>query len=288
MAVVDGLGAAIKDGSFVETASAASTASTAKAGDAMDKDAFLQLLVAQMKYQDPLEPTSNTEYISQYATFSELEQMQNMSASMELSRASSYVGQEVVIRTTLSSGEVQEINGVVEYVIYENNKAMVSVDGALYSASDIYATKSAQYSTAVELATAFVDTMDAMPSVDNLSLSDEEVVENLREGFNNMTKYQQSMIPAELISKLQEYVDRMAILNFKKDVDDMPGADELTLDDEEKVTELNTKFGHMTEEQQELIPRSLRDKLAEAVARIDTLKEEAAAAITGETDGAAV
>lgn len=288
MAVVDGLGAVIKDGSFVETASAASTASTAKAGDAMDKDAFLQLLVAQMKYQDPLEPTSNTEYISQYATFSELEQMQNMSASMELSRASSYVGQEVVIRTTLSSGEVQEIEGVVEYVIYENNKAMVSVDGALYSASDIYATKSAQYSTAVELATAFVDTMDAMPSVDNLSLSDEEVVENLREGFNNMTKYQQSMIPAELVTKLQEYVDRIAILNFKKDIEDMPSAGELTLDDEEKVNELNTKFGHMTEEQQELIPRSLRDKLAEAVAQIDTLKEEAAAAITGEADGAAV
>ena len=41
-------------------------------GGEMDKDAFLQLLVAQMKYQDPLEPTSNTEYVSKYATFSEL------------------------------------------------------------------------------------------------------------------------------------------------------------------------------------------------------------------------
>ncbi len=280
MALVDGLGAAIKEGSLVETASAASASSANKAGDVMDKDAFLQLLVAQMKYQDPLEPTSNTEYISQYATFSELEQMQNMSASMELSRASSYVGQEVVIRTTLSTGEVQEIEGVVEYVVYENNKAMVSVDGALYSASDIYATKSAQYSTAVELATAFVDAMEAMPSVDDLTLSDADVVENLREGFNNMTKYQQSMIPTELIPKLQEYVDRMAILNFKKDVEDMPSADELTLDDEEKVSELNTMFSKMTEDQQALIPQSLREKLTELAAQIEVLKEEAAAAIT--------
>ena len=52
---------------------------TTASGNSMDKEAFLQLLVAQMKYQDPLQPTSNTEYISQYATFSELEQMQNMS-----------------------------------------------------------------------------------------------------------------------------------------------------------------------------------------------------------------
>ena len=36
---------------------------TPKDGSNLDKDAFLQLLVAQMKHQDPLEPTSNTEYI---------------------------------------------------------------------------------------------------------------------------------------------------------------------------------------------------------------------------------
>ena len=39
------------------------------AGGKLDKDAFLQLLVAQMKYQDPLEPTDNTQYVSQLASF---------------------------------------------------------------------------------------------------------------------------------------------------------------------------------------------------------------------------
>ena len=54
------------------SAAEAKANATAKGGD-LDKEAFLQLLVTQMKYQDPLEPTDNTEYVSQLATFSELE-----------------------------------------------------------------------------------------------------------------------------------------------------------------------------------------------------------------------
>ncbi|MBQ9567754.1 MAG: hypothetical protein IJR31_06740, partial [Lachnospiraceae bacterium] len=43
----------------------------------LDKQAFLKLLVAQMKYQDPMQPTDNTEYVSQLAQFSSLEAMNN-------------------------------------------------------------------------------------------------------------------------------------------------------------------------------------------------------------------
>ena len=90
--------AIIEDGKVLETQSESSIKKAAsKSG--MDKDAFLQLLVAQMKYQDPLEPTSNTEYIAQYATFSQVEQMQNMAATMELTRASSMVGKLVEVET---------------------------------------------------------------------------------------------------------------------------------------------------------------------------------------------
>ncbi len=51
--------------------------------DNLDKDAFLQLLVAQLRYQDPLEPEDNNEFIAQMAQFSTLEQMTNMTESME-------------------------------------------------------------------------------------------------------------------------------------------------------------------------------------------------------------
>ena len=55
---------------------------TTKTND-LDKDAFLQLLVAQLQNQDPLEPQDNGEFIAQMAQFSTLEQMNNMTSSMD-------------------------------------------------------------------------------------------------------------------------------------------------------------------------------------------------------------
>ena len=96
------------------------TKSVAEGKSSLDKDAFLQLLVAEMKYQDPLEPTSNTEYISQFTTFSELEQMQNMSSSMDLQRASNLVGQYVLINhENDTTGDTKQVMGKVDYVFYE-------------------------------------------------------------------------------------------------------------------------------------------------------------------------
>ena len=55
----------VVDGKIQETASSSSSlSSTTDSGNNLGKDAFLQLLVTQMKYQDPLSPTDNTEYIS--------------------------------------------------------------------------------------------------------------------------------------------------------------------------------------------------------------------------------
>ncbi len=204
--------AIVKDGVIQETVSQSSVSKTTAEQSGMDKDAFLQLLVAQMKYQDPMEPTSNTEYISQYATFSQVEQMQNMAATLELSRASSMVGKLVTIESTDSAGETKQVQGMVEYVSYENNKAYVSIDGTLYSADDVVAIVDENYQAAFDLATSFATAMNKLPALEQLTLNDKETIDTLQEGFNSMTAYQQSFIANAYIEKLQQYVERMAAL----------------------------------------------------------------------------
>jgi len=55
----------------------AGTSSTSSA-TSDDKEMFLQLLVAQMRYQDPMNPTDSSEFLAQSAQFTALEKMQEV------------------------------------------------------------------------------------------------------------------------------------------------------------------------------------------------------------------
>ncbi len=205
--------ALVEDGKLVENTSAASLAQGAdknkKNNSTVDKDQFLQLLVAQMKYQDPLEPTSNTEYISQYATFSELEQMQNMSATLELTRASSLVGQTVVVKVTDSSGHTTTTQGNVDYVVYENNKAYLSINGELYSMDSLDTVADQNYLEAYKLAAEFLNAYNKLPAVGALTIQDEEAVMKVKETYDNMSEYEKKFITNDYVEGLEKYVARM-------------------------------------------------------------------------------
>lgn len=71
------------DGIVYDAEQYAKEHATTKLNDELGKDAFLQLLVAQMKYQDPLDPQDNSEYIAELANFSALEQMTNVNTNLE-------------------------------------------------------------------------------------------------------------------------------------------------------------------------------------------------------------
>lgn len=202
--------AVVEDGKIVESTS---QSSLKKASDAskngMDKDAFLQLLVAQMKYQDPLEPTSNTEYISQYAQFSQVEQMQNMAATTELARASSMVGKEVYIKTVDTTGTVRTVTGKVDYVVFENNKAFLAIDEKLYALEDLETIVDKEYNDAFNKAYEFSISLNKLPGLYSIDLTNADAIDKLEEIYNGMTDYEKTFLAKETVETLQKYIERL-------------------------------------------------------------------------------
>lgn len=202
--------ATVENGKVVESASQSSLKNTSKtSNNGMDKDAFLQLLVAQMKYQDPLEPTSNTEYIAQYAQFSQVEQLQNMASSTDLARASSLVGKEVYIKTTTSSGETKYVQGKVDYVVYENNKAYLSIEESLYSLDDLDTVVDKDYLDAYNKALDFNVKLNKLPAVAAIDLTDAKEIDELEKTYNEMSDYEKSFVASDTVKTLNKYIERL-------------------------------------------------------------------------------
>ncbi|MDP4179481.1 MAG: flagellar hook capping FlgD N-terminal domain-containing protein [Bacillota bacterium] len=96
----------------------------------LGKNDFLSLLVTQLRYQDPLKPTDDKEFIGQMAQFSSLEQMQNMNTSFSSVKALNLVGKNIT--ATLkdeTTGQEKVIDGEVTSVKLDKDKAYVMVKG---------------------------------------------------------------------------------------------------------------------------------------------------------------
>lgn len=186
----------------------ANKAQQVKSGGALDKDAFLKLLVTQMKTQDPLQPTSNTEYVSQLATFSSLEQMQNMSSSMDMQRASSLVGQYVFIETTSKeTGETKKVEGAVDFVTYQGSKTYLSIGGTLYDFADLKTVADSDYTLAVKLADTIVAHMNKLPQVEKLTADNLEKVKELVTAYEAMNEYQRAFLTKDEQAVYKAYAE---------------------------------------------------------------------------------
>ncbi len=113
-------------------------------GDILGKDDFLRLLTVQLRYQDPINPVQDQEFVAQLAQFSSLEQMQNLNTTMSemmkaqqqltaLGQAMNMLGKQVELQTW--AGE--NIFGVVEGVQFRDAWPLVQVDGRLYDFGEV-------------------------------------------------------------------------------------------------------------------------------------------------------
>lgn len=104
---------------------AATTASTTKKSDTLDQSAFLKLLTAQLKNQDPFSPMDNTQMVAQMAQFSSVAGISEMNTTLSAMAAKmngttkadamSYVGKTVLTPGTTAYGRTSGgIAGAVE------------------------------------------------------------------------------------------------------------------------------------------------------------------------------
>lgn len=137
MADNSALGLAKVDGSYTATNTEVDKA--AKRGSTeLGKDAFLQLLVCQMQNQDPMNPSTDTEYVAQLAQFSQLEQLQNLGTESQKAQAFSLVGHYCVFQVKDSAGNVTYPEGTVDSVNISGGKVTLSVGDKVYKYEELY------------------------------------------------------------------------------------------------------------------------------------------------------
>ena len=112
--------------------STAAGATTAANRGAMDKDAFMKLLVAQLKHQDPTSPTDMNGMTAQMTQFSMLEQMTNLAASGAATSGSLARTEALALlgRTaTYVDGNGTAHEGLVEHVNVAADKPTLTIAG---------------------------------------------------------------------------------------------------------------------------------------------------------------
>jgi flagellar basal-body rod modification protein FlgD len=230
--------ASVENGKLVDDYSKSSSTSTSS-GTEMGYEQFLTLLCAEMQYQDPLEPTSNTEYVAQLASFSQLEatlSMKDTTTSMqetlqnsltdtqktlETNMANSLVGKYVILaQTDSSTGEQTYVDGKVDYVMYDDDgSVLISVNDGLYPLSSLDTIADSDYYEAVGLAKTMENMLGQLPDLEELDASYAKAVGQIRELYDGMTSYQQSHVGTDNVTKLESYEQKIAELTETDETD---------------------------------------------------------------------
>jgi len=132
----------IGDVSSISSQQGTTTSSLSKLN--LDKDAFLKIFLAQLQYQDPLNPANGTEFIAELAQFGMLEQLANLTDALnqlvqyeQKAQVASLIGKTVKIAGDGNS----MVEGVVSAVRWSGNQVSLVVNDQEYNPAAVIEVK---------------------------------------------------------------------------------------------------------------------------------------------------
>lgn len=124
-------------------------AKTEGTSNELDQDMFLKLMLEQLKYQDPLNPMNNQDFLAQQAQFTQLEQLTQLTETIEansgLTQGMDLIGKKVTLMDP--DDPTATISGVVEEAVFYQNGCAVKINGKEYPAGLILSAKEPSAST---------------------------------------------------------------------------------------------------------------------------------------------
>lgn len=248
-------------------------------GSKLGYDQFLQLLCAEMQYQDPLEPTSNTEYVAQLATFSQLEAVLGLQTTQESTMANDLVGKTVIMKVTNeTTGATTYVDGKVDYTMYQDGEIYLSVNDKLYPLKDLDTVADPAYYEAMGVAKSITNMLAQLPDSYNITPEYDSLIQQIQELYDGMSDYEKQFVSADDVTKLKEYQDKLAeakakaktfvenmSVKLEEQFKNLPeDAGSVALDNEEQVNaikEIADIFVGFTQYQYGVMDEGLRNKI---------------------------
>lgn len=245
----------VKDGKIVDpSASSNQTSSTSRTqkkevNNEMGKEQFLKLLVTQMQYQDPLEPTQNSEWVAQMATFSMVESLNDMKSAFQEQSAYSLVGKNVILNTG-SDVDANYVRGKVDFITVQNGKLKLSVADKLYDVGTLDTVADDEYYEGSVQANTVHEMIALLPGEENLSVSDDGLVRSAREEYDKLTDSQKQFVKEEDLEKLstlEKRMDSLKATRFTNLVDKLPSVEEIGAAEEGMLESYGKKIAEATD-----------------------------------------
>ena len=116
------------------------TADTSNATNSMNKDTFLKLLVAQLKYQNPMSPADGTQFLAQTAQFSMVEKLEDLDKQVtdglnaqKTAAATGMLGQQIVA----TGNDGKDVTGIVTGMRITADGPLLKIGNAEYAYSAV-------------------------------------------------------------------------------------------------------------------------------------------------------